>query len=118
MDPATRERASELQARINEALRERREEGGARSFSEYMPGASVGLQDELLRAAAPGGVAGIEALLDAFDRLRASADVAALRHALSIVLTHHPAAAELGLRLPSLEERSPWKVWPARREDD
>jgi hypothetical protein len=48
--------------------------------------------------------------------LRATADLGALRHALTIVLTHHPAMHDLGLRLPSLEARSPWKTWPSRRE--
>jgi hypothetical protein len=116
MDPATRDRVRTAQTRINEALREPIGETGGRSFSDYMPGGSVAVQDELLRAASAGGLAGIEAIFDAFDRLRGSTDPARLRHALSVVLTHHPALAELGLRLPSLEERSPWKTWPSKRE--
>jgi hypothetical protein len=115
MDPETSERVKTLQARIDEALREPVEQADVRSFSEYMPGASVALQDELLRAGGADPVTNVEAILDAFDRLRVSGDPA-LRHALSVVLTHHPATAELGLRLPSLEERSPWKTWPSRRE--
>ena len=116
MDPATGDRLRRAQTRINEALREPIGETGGRSFSDYMPGGSIAFQDELLRAAGVGGLDGIEAILDAFDRLRGSTDRARLRHALTVVLTHHPALAELGLRLPSLEERSPWKTWPSRRE--
>jgi hypothetical protein len=116
MDPATRGRVRAIQARIDEALREPIGETGARSFSDYLPGGSLAVQDELLRATGAGGLTDIEAMLDAFDRLRASADRARLQHALSVVLAHHPALAELGLRVPSLEERSPWKTWPSRRE--
>jgi hypothetical protein len=78
------------------------------------------VQDELLKAAGDVGIAGgivsLEAILDAFDRMRGAANAARLRHALSVVLTHHPALTELGLRLPTLDERSPWKTWPSRRE--
>jgi hypothetical protein len=115
-DPATAARQTTAQARINEALREPIDEAGRSRFSSYMPGASVPLQDALLASAAGPGLAAVEGILDAFDRLRETVDRGALRHALTVVLTHHPAMRELGLRLPSLEERSPWKTWPGRRE--
>ena len=116
MDRATDERIRSLQARIDRALQQPLEEAGASRFSEYMPGASIAYEDDLRGASDTGGVTEVEAILDRFERLRASADVAALRHALSVVLTHHPAVAELGLRLPSLEERSSWKAWPGKRD--
>jgi hypothetical protein len=34
---------------------------------------------------------------------------------LSVVLTHLPAVAALGLRVPALEERAAWKVAPSKR---
>lgn len=116
MDSATRERIQRLQARINRALRQPLEEAGTSGFSEYMPGASIAYEDELRGAPGSGGVTDLEDILERFERLRSSRDPAALRHSLSVVLTHHPAVAELGLRLPSLEERSSWKVWPSKRD--
>ena len=114
MDRATQERIRSIQSRIDRALQQPLEDAGASSFSEYMPGASTPYEDELRRAGGTGSVTEVEAILDRFERLRASADRAALRHALSVVLTHHPAVADLGLRLPSLKERSPWKTWPSK----
>jgi hypothetical protein len=116
MDSTTPERVRLLQGRIDRALRQPVEDAEISRFSEYMPGASVALQDQLQGSAGAGGVTDVEAILDRFEQLRASADAGTLRHALSVVLTHHPAVAHLGLRLPSLEERSPWKVWPGRRD--
>jgi hypothetical protein len=116
MDQANEDRIRSLQSRIDRALQQPLEEAGASGFSEYMPGASIAYEDDLRGAAGTGGVPDVEAILDRFERLRASADIAALRHALSVVLTHHPAVAQLGLRLPSLLERSSWKVWPGRRD--
>jgi hypothetical protein len=116
MDPATRQRAGRLQSRIDDALREPIEEASASSYSEYLPGGSTELQDALIRAAGPGGLDALERIFDAFDRLRPSADAGRLRHALAVVLSHHPAVAEFGLRLPSLQERSRWKTWPSTRE--
>ena len=115
MDGASRTRIAALQARISKALREAPDDAAASTFSEYMPGATVALQDELLRAGEAEGIAGIEAILDAFDRLRSTTDSGALRHALSVILTHHATFVRLGLRLPSLEERSPWKTRPGDR---
>lgn len=117
-DQAADARVKALQARIDRVLHEPLSEAGTSAFSSYMPGASTGLQDALLASTSAGHLAGLEAMLDEFDRLRPMVDAGALRHALSVVLTDHPAVAELGLRLPSLEERSPWKTWPSRRDPD
>jgi hypothetical protein len=114
MEGASRARVEALQARIDAALHESREESAASAFSNYLPGASTDLQSQLWTAPATGRIEDIEDILDRFDRLRASEDPVRLRYALSVVLTHHPAATATGLRLPSLEERSPWKVRPGR----
>jgi hypothetical protein len=116
INPAIAARLAAVQARIDDALSEPLGEAGTSRFSSYMPGASVPLQDALLAAAKDHGLDGLEALLDRFEHLRGSNDRGALRHALIVVLTHHPAVHEFDLRLPSLDERSPWKTWPSRRE--
>jgi hypothetical protein len=103
-----------LQARINAALRERPGEPYS-SFSPYMPDHRRQITRRMTEAALPGGTAGVEAALDVFDELAAVEDLGRLRYALMVFLTHHPAVAELGLRLPSLEERSPSSVLPSRR---
>jgi hypothetical protein len=69
---------------------------------------------DLMNAATQGGIEGVEALLDRVEALARREDAARLRYALSVVLTHLPIIAELGLRLPSLEERAAWKVAPSR----
>jgi hypothetical protein len=116
VDPALAARIAALQARINAALHSPAGEAGTSSFSPYMPGASVPLQDSLLGGGQDRGLDALEAILDRFAQLRATSDRGALQHALALVLTHHPAMAAFGLRLPSLDERSPWKTWPSRRE--
>ena len=116
-DPALSARITSVQDRIYAALHEPVERGAKSRFSSYMPGATVALQDQLLEGTRHAAVIeDIERILDTFARLRLSQDVAALQHALTIVLTHHPALASHGLRMPSLEERSAWKTWPSRRE--
>jgi hypothetical protein len=112
MDPASRARVEALQARIDAVLKESLEESAASAFSDYLPGGSTDLQSQLWTAPATGRIEDIEGILDRFDGLRASQDPIRLRYALSVVLTHHPTVAAAGLRLPSLEERSPWKVRP------
>jgi hypothetical protein len=47
---------------------------------------------------------GVEAALDLFDEVAAVEDIGRLRYALMVFLTHHPVVAELGLRLPSLDQ--------------
>ena len=77
-----------------------------------MPGASTAMQTQLWTEPATGQIEDIERILDRFDQMLASEDDGRLRHALSVVLTHHPTVTALGLRLPPLEQRSPWKVAP------
>jgi hypothetical protein len=87
-------------------------------FSEYLPEAASGLRMRLAAAAeaAGGGLGGIAAALDEFDRMSADQDPLALRYALQLFVTHSEDAARLGLRVPSLEERSPWMIAPGRKE--
>ncbi len=106
------ERAERLQARINAALQETREETPASRFSPYLQD-SGGVVASMMEAARDGGV---EAALDLFDRLRASEDLGLLRHALMRFLVEHPAAGKLGLRIPSLIERAPWMAAPSNRK--
>lgn len=109
------ERIQKLQERINAALRESPEDRLESTFSDYIPDNSPILAQELAQAAEPGGPEGIEAALDEFDRLREKEDVLRMKHALMLFLMHHPTVGELGLRIPSLQERSPWKVLPSNR---
>jgi hypothetical protein len=105
-----------LQERINLALRETPEDRRKSDYSDYRPDNLPEIVDELTRAAARGGAEGMEAALDEFERLAEREDKIRAQHALMHFLTHHPAAAELGLRVPSLQERNPWKVLPSRRK--
>ena len=111
-----------LQERINSALQELPEERTQSDFSPYMPDAGFGVENDLARAAhdAGEGYAGIEAALDEFDRLVQSegADVVRTRYGLQRFLAHYPALAGLGLRLPSLQERAPWKLKPSNGEPE
>lgn len=73
-----------------------------------------------MSAASSEGLDGVEAALDEFDRLAAKEDGGRLRHALMIFLTHDSRVDKIGLRIPTLEERSPWKLAPSnkRSKDD
>jgi hypothetical protein len=115
MDDPTRARVRSIQARIDTALNEPPDEAARSSFSSYVPGASAELQSALWTKPATGNVEDVEEILDRYDQLKGTDDPVRLRHALSAVLTNHPTVGTLGLRLPSLEERSPWKVTPSRR---
>lgn len=114
MDDATRLRVASVQARIDDALTEPVEDAGRTRFSSYMPGGSTNLQQALWTKPATGRVEDLEEILDRFDQLKATEDPGRLRYALSVVLTHHPAVEALGLTLPSLERRSPWKTTPSK----
>lgn len=103
----------ELQRRIDAALKTSPADRARSNFSEYLPERSM-LPQRLMQAATAGGSAGIAAALDECERLAATEDPLRLQRALSIFLTHHPDAARLGLRVPSLAERAPWKVVPSR----
>jgi|SRR5215475_12816745 len=109
-------RVQELQERINSALRQTPEARVASDFSDYKPDHSPELVQDLMQAAEQGGEEGVKAALDEFDRLSQSEDRLRMQHALMLFLTHHPAVSELGLRVPSLRERSPWKVLPSKRK--
>lgn len=112
------QRARALQSRIREMLRETPEEAGGRRFTPFMVTAGPDYESRLAQAAAQGGIEGIEAALDEFDRLAPQADRGRLRYALMIFLTHHPDVARLGLSIPPLEERSPWKLRSSRPPTD
>ena len=114
MDDPARARVRSIQARIDAALREPVDEAARSSFSNYVPGASTELQSALWTKPATGGIDDVEEILDRYDQLKGTDDPVRLRHALNVVLTNHPTVDALGLRLPSLEERSPWKVTPSK----
>jgi hypothetical protein len=112
VDPSSRARLQAVQARIDAALQESIEDSARSTFSSYLPGASTQVQAQLWRQPATGEIDDLERILDRFDELGSSEDPGRLRHALSVVLTHHPTVAALGLQLPPLEQRSLWKVVP------
>ena len=107
----------DLQARIEDLLRERPGEGTRRGgFHQFIPDQRLdALIDDLMRALDRGGREGIAAALDEVERLKTDEDPARLRQALMTVLIHHPATVEAGVRIPSLAERAPWKVRPSGR---
>lgn len=117
-------RVQKLQERINSALAESPQSASASKFSPYLMdeqrpevvGQALDLDAQLAQAASVEGVEGIETAMDEYDRLAETEDSGRLRHALMLFLTHHPEAAKLGLRIPSLEERSPWKVTPSKKD--
>ena len=117
MEQEQQARVGRLQERINEALREDLEATAESSFSEYMPDTATPLTQRLTQAAQQKGVEGMEAALDEFDRLKQSEDLARLQHALMLFLSEHPAATELGLRIPPLAERNPSQILPSKREE-
>jgi hypothetical protein len=110
-------RVASLQKRINEALHEDLEATAESDFSEYMPDTTTPLTQRLSQAAQQRGIEGMEAALDEFDRLKQSEDLARLQHALMLFLSEHPAATELGLRIPPLAERNPSQILPSKREE-
>jgi hypothetical protein len=116
MDDLTRARVRSIQLRIDAALREPVDEASRSSFSSYMPGASTDLQSTLWTKSATGGIGDVEEILDRYEQLKGTDDPVRLRYALYAVLTNHPTVDALGLKLPSLEERSPWKVTPSNRQ--
>jgi hypothetical protein len=115
MDEETINRIRRLQARVNAALQETPENRAVTDFSEYIPDHWPALTDRLNQAAMSNDLNGLEAALDEFDRLALREDRVRLQHALMVFLTEHPAAAGFGINIPSLEERSPWKVLPSRK---
>ena len=111
------ERIRKVQNRINEALRESPpHDTQTTKFSEYLDADWPDLEDRFERAATlRGGIEGVEAALDEFDRMYAKENRGRLRHAFMVFMTHNKHVAELGLRTPSLEERSSWKLLSSKR---
>jgi len=108
-------RLQKIQQRIDSLLRESPKDRLETRFSPYIAEMEPDLENQLMSAASSGGMDGIEAALDQFDRLAANEDRGRLRHALLIVLTHNSEVARLGIRIPSMEERSAWKLAPSNK---
>jgi hypothetical protein len=115
MPPSEQPSVTELQRRIDALLTESPEERSRSGFSDYVPRRDRLSQRLAQTAATASGAAGIAMALDECERLAAAEDRLAVQRALAIFLTHHPAVARLGLRVPSLAERAPWKAGPSRR---
>jgi hypothetical protein len=113
LEPRER-RIRALASRIARALRETPEMRARSTFSQYAAKKALPLQRRLEMAAGGGEIAGVESVLDEFDRMNADEDPLALRYALQVFLTHSSAAQALGLGVPSLSERSPWLTVPSR----
>lgn len=113
-------RIQKIQQRIDSALRESPKDRRESRFSPYIAESKPDLENQLMSAASSEGLDGVEAALDEFDRLAAKEDGGRLRHALMIFLTHDSRVDKIGLRIPTLEERSPWKLAPSnkRSKDD
>ncbi|MFL6232377.1 MAG: hypothetical protein ACJ76N_04530 [Thermoanaerobaculia bacterium] len=86
-----------VQARIDAAL------AGAR-WSPYLATYGMDLQERLERAAAGGGLAGIESALDEFEALSQGGDAGRARSALMSFLAEHPEVPRLGLKVPRRPE--------------
>jgi hypothetical protein len=114
-------RMQNIQQRIDSALRESPQDRLQSRFSPYIADSKPDLENQLASAAAASpseGLDGVEAVLDEFERLATREDPGRLRHALLIYLTHDSQVAKLGLRVPTLEERSPWKLAPNRKRSE
>jgi len=109
-------RLQKIQQRIDSVLLESPKDRLESRFSPYIAEMEPDLENQLMSAASSGGMDGIEAALDKFDRLATNEDRGRLRHALLIFLTHNSEVARLGLRIPSLEDRSPWKLAPSNKK--
>ena len=86
-----------VQARIDAAL------AGAR-WSPYLATYAMDLQERLERAAAAGGLAGIERALDEFEAMSRGGDAGRARSALMSFLAGHPEVPQLGLEVPRRPE--------------
>jgi hypothetical protein len=114
-------RVHNIQQRIDSALWETPQDRLQSRFSPYIADSKPDLENQLASAAATSsseGLDGVEAVLDEFERLAAKEDLGRLRHALLIFLTHDSRVAKLGLNVPTLEERSPWKLAPSRKRSE
>ncbi len=109
-------RLKKTQQRIDSALRESPQDRRGSRFSPYTAESKPDLENQLTSAASHEGLEGVEAVLDEFERLASREDPNRLRHALLVFLTHDSRVAKLGLRVPPLEERSPWKIAPSKKK--
>ncbi|HYO49903.1 MAG TPA: hypothetical protein VEW94_08625 [Chloroflexia bacterium] len=102
-DEDTRTRAQQLQARLDEALQEPIGKGAKADYSPYAAHLGPDMVKQLHRAAAPGGIEGMEAALDTYDQLLEgeTVDRDRVRYALHLFLTHHDEVGKLGLNVPS-----------------
>jgi hypothetical protein len=107
------ENVRQVQQRIDAALASGPADLSVGPYSDYLPDHTPALVEYLMRAAKPGGLAGIKAALREFDRLAETEHPLRIKQALMIFLTHHPEAARLGLRIPPLDERAPWMTRPS-----
>lgn len=115
MSKSFQERLQNIQERVDKALKQFPEDVELSDFSEYMPDHTPEIIRELEQAAREGGLEGIEAAMDQFGRLEKVEDKVRLQYALTIFLSNDADFSANGLRLPSLEERSSWKILPSRR---
>ena len=99
-----------LQERIDAALRTTPDDFTRSTFSELTDSAADLVLRLYQRAAGEKGPElAVDSALDEFSRIE-KADRLRAQHALIQFVTHHPEAVKLGLRVPDLEERSPWMV--------
>lgn len=104
-----------LQEQINDALRQSQEDWKNSDFSPFVSSdEDTDYELELyitLDEAGGDGLEAVKAALDQFNNfVNQGVDKVHLQHVLMRFLTHHPEVAKLNLYIPSLEERSPWKV--------
>jgi hypothetical protein len=114
-------RLQKIQHRIDSALRESPQDRLQSRFSPYIADSKPDLDNQLASAAAASPseeLDGVEAVLDEFERLATKEDRGRLRYALLVFLAHDSRVAKLGLRVPSLEERSPWKIAPSKKRSE
>lgn len=97
----------ELQQRIDAALRETPEQFAATVTTDYEDPVADLTRRFYHRAMSLDDAAAVEAALEEFESMQESEGRRA-RRALAQFVTHHPAPARLGLRVPDLEARSPW----------
>src|SRR5436189_5958485 len=99
---------SDLQKRVEDALRETPEEEEASLFSEY-PDSSSDLTEKLMRAARVGGA---EAARDECEKLRPAENIRRRQRALMKFIAHDPSPADARLRIRSVVERAACEVRP------
>ncbi|MET0166997.1 MAG: hypothetical protein ABW318_18590, partial [Vicinamibacterales bacterium] len=74
-------RLQALQQRIDRALREPVEKAGTSRFSQYAPVGAAEVEIDLMNAARPGNIEGVEGVLDRAEALAHHEDPSRLRYA-------------------------------------